>query len=40
MPTDKLYLTPFENALARLQVSYARHQKDIKDSQIRDGLIQ
>ena len=40
MPTDKLYLTPLENALARLQEGYARYQKDIKDSQIRDGLIQ
>jgi nucleotidyltransferase substrate binding protein (TIGR01987 family) len=40
MPTDKLYLTPLENALARLQEGYARYRKDIKDSQIRDGLIQ
>ena len=40
MPTDKLYLTPLENALARLQEGYERYQKDIKDSQIRDGLIQ
>jgi nucleotidyltransferase substrate binding protein (TIGR01987 family) len=40
MSTDKLYLTPFENALARLQEGYARYQQDIKDNQIRDGLIQ
>lgn len=40
MSIDKLYLTPFENALARLQEGYARYQQDIKDNQIRDGLIQ
>jgi nucleotidyltransferase substrate binding protein (TIGR01987 family) len=40
MSTDKLYLTPFENGLARLQEGYARYQQDIKDNQIRDGLIQ
>ena len=40
MSTDKLYLTPFKNALARLQEGYARYQQDIKDNQIRDGLIQ
>mgnify|MGYP000253187507 CR=1 FL=1 len=36
----KLYLTPFKNALAMLQEGYARYQQDIKDNQIRDGLIQ
>ena len=40
MSTDNLYLTPFENALTRLQEGYVRYQKDIHDTQIRDGLIQ
>jgi len=40
MSTDNLYLTPLENALARLQEGYVRYQKDIHDTQIRDGLIQ
>ncbi len=40
MSTDNLYLTPFENALGRLQEGYVRYQKDIHDTQIRDGLIQ
>ena len=40
MSTDNLYLTPFENALGRLKEGYVRYQKDIHDTQIRDGLIQ
>jgi nucleotidyltransferase substrate binding protein (TIGR01987 family) len=40
MATPKLYLLPLENALARLEEGYVRYQKDIADTQIRDGLIQ
>ena len=40
MATQKLYLVPLENALTRLEEGYMRYQKDIADTQIRDGLIQ
>jgi nucleotidyltransferase substrate binding protein (TIGR01987 family) len=40
MSTDKLYLSPFENALSRLNEGYVRYEKEISDTQIRDGLIQ
>lgn len=33
-------LTPLNNAIARLEEGLIRYQKDISDTQIRDGLIQ
>lgn len=38
--TDKLDLTPLVNAVNRLAEGLARYEKDITDTQIRDGLIQ
>lgn len=38
--TEKLDLTPLVNAANRLAEGLARYQKDITDTQIRDGLIQ
>lgn len=38
--TDKLDLTPLANAVNRLAEGLARYEKDIADTQIRDGLIQ
>lgn len=35
-----LDLTPLGNAVARLREGLARYQRDINDTQIRDGLIQ
>lgn len=37
---NKLDLTPLLNAVSRLQEGLVRYQQDIKDDQIRDGLIQ
>ena len=36
---DKLNLAPLENAVSRLTVGLARYEKDISDTQSRDGLI-
>ena len=36
----KLNLAPLENAVNRLTEGLARYEKDITDTQIRDGLIQ
>jgi nucleotidyltransferase substrate binding protein (TIGR01987 family) len=33
-------ITPFENAIARLEEGLARYRADIADIQIRDGLVQ
>lgn len=38
--SDKLNLAPLENAVSRLTEGLARYEKDITDTQIRDGLIQ
>ena len=38
--SDKLNLAPLENAVSRLTEGFARYEKDITDTQIRDGLIQ
>lgn len=40
MSTQKLYLAPLENALARLEEGYARYLMDVSDVHIRDGLVQ
>ncbi len=32
MTTDKLYLTPFENALLPLQEGHVRYQRDTTDT--------
>jgi nucleotidyltransferase substrate binding protein (TIGR01987 family) len=40
MRTETLLLTPLQNALSRLEEGHIRYQKDISDTQIRDGLIQ
>jgi nucleotidyltransferase substrate binding protein (TIGR01987 family) len=37
---EKLNLAPLENAVNRLTEGLARYEKDITDTQIRDGLIQ
>lgn len=37
---EKLDLTPLANAVNRLAEGLARYEKDITDTQIRDGLIQ
>jgi nucleotidyltransferase substrate binding protein (TIGR01987 family) len=37
---EKLNLAPLENAVNRLTEGLARYEKDISDTQIRDGLIQ
>ena len=37
---EHLDLTPLENAVNRLAEGLARYEKDITDTQIRDGLIQ
>jgi nucleotidyltransferase substrate binding protein (TIGR01987 family) len=37
---EKLDLTPLGNAVNRLAEGLARYEKDITDTQIRDGLIQ
>jgi nucleotidyltransferase substrate binding protein (TIGR01987 family) len=37
---DKLNLAPLEKAVSRLTEGLARYEKDITDTQIRDGLIQ
>jgi nucleotidyltransferase substrate binding protein (TIGR01987 family) len=33
-------ITPFENAISRLEEGLARYRQDTRDTQIRDGLIQ
>lgn len=38
--TEKLDLTPLDNAVNRLAKGLARYEKDITDTQIRDGLVQ
>jgi nucleotidyltransferase substrate binding protein (TIGR01987 family) len=38
--TEKLDLTPLENAINRLSEGLARYEQDTTDTQIRDGLIQ
>jgi len=38
--SDKINLAPLENAVSRLTEGLARYEKDITDTQIRDGLIQ
>lgn len=38
--TEMLNLTPLANAVTRLTAGLVRYQKDIADTQIRDGLIQ
>jgi nucleotidyltransferase substrate binding protein (TIGR01987 family) len=40
MSTQSLDLTPLERAISRLHEGLVRYQKDISDTQIRDGLIQ
>lgn len=40
MATEKLLLNPLQNAVSRLEEGFVRYQKDIGDTQIRDGLIQ
>lgn len=40
MSNDILDLTPLDRAVARLREGWDRYQKDISDTQIRDGLIQ
>lgn len=40
MSTEGLDLTPMERAISRLQEGLVRYQKDVSDTQIRDGLIQ
>ena len=40
MNDTRLNITPLENAVARLREGLIRYQRDISDSQIRDGLIQ
>lgn len=40
MSNDILDLTPLDRAIARLREGWDRYQKDISDTQIRDGLIQ
>lgn len=40
MGMQGLELTPLERAISRLQEGWVRYQKDISDTQIRDGLIQ
>ncbi|MHB8177172.1 MAG: nucleotidyltransferase substrate binding protein [Vulcanimicrobiaceae bacterium] len=38
--TERLDLTPLENAVKRLAEGLVRYEKDVTDTQIRDGLIQ
>jgi nucleotidyltransferase substrate binding protein (TIGR01987 family) len=38
--TQKLNVSPLENAVTRLTEGLARYERDIADTQIRDGLIQ
>jgi len=38
--TERLDLTPLESAVRRLTEGLARYEKDVADTQIRDGLIQ
>jgi len=40
MTDHSLDLSPLERAIARLDEGWARYQRDISDTQIRDGLIQ
>jgi nucleotidyltransferase substrate binding protein (TIGR01987 family) len=40
MSDEKLDLTPLEKAVARLKEGLVRYEKDVSDTQIRDGLIQ
>lgn len=40
MNKDKLDISAFEKAIDRLHEGLARYQRDISDTQIRDGLIQ
>ena len=40
MADEKLDLSPLERAIARLSEGWTRYQKDVSDTQIRDGLIQ
>ena len=35
-----LDISPLQNALARLQEGWTRYQQDVRDIQIRDGLVQ
>lgn len=39
MTDQSLDLSPLERAIARLDEGWARYQRDISDTQIRDGLI-
>lgn len=36
----ELELSPFQNALQRLEEGYVRYTQDVSDIQIRDGLVQ
>jgi nucleotidyltransferase substrate binding protein (TIGR01987 family) len=38
--TEMLDLTPLQNAVKRLAEGYIRYEKDLTDTQIRDGLFQ
>ena len=40
MSNEKLDLTPLNNAISRLREGWERYQRDVTDTQIRDGLIQ
>ena len=40
MASSKLDLSPLHKALARLDEGYQRYLLDVRDLQIRDGLIQ
>ena len=40
MNEDKLDISALEKAIDRLHEGLARYQRDISDTQIRDGLIQ
>ena len=40
MSSIQLDLTPLDNAIARLDEGWTRYQRDVSDTQIRDGLIQ
>ncbi|WP_395830684.1 HI0074 family nucleotidyltransferase substrate-binding subunit [Elstera sp.] len=40
MSDEKLDLSPLDRAIDRLNEGWLRYQKDISDTQIRDGLIQ
>lgn len=40
MTDEQLDLSPLARAIERLNEGWARYQKDVRDTQIRDGLIQ